>query len=116
MGSAIFLVGAYTGYFGAAGGVLMLAILAATSRLEFAEYNALKNISLGASNLVATLLYAFRAHIYWLAVVPLAAGLFVGGYIGPFIVRRVSSKLLNILIAVGAITLSVFLFVQTYFG
>jgi uncharacterized membrane protein YfcA len=75
---AIFLVGAYTGYFGAAAGVVMLAILAATSHAEFAEYNALKNVSLGASNLVATLIYIFRSHIDWLAAAPLAAGFFIG--------------------------------------
>lgn len=114
--TAIFLVGAYTGYFGAAAGVVMLAILAATSHLEFAEYNALKNVALGTSNLVATVLFAFRAHIYWLAVVPLAIGFFIGGFIGPHIVRRVPSKLLKIIIAVGAIGLAVFLFIRTYFG
>ncbi len=113
---AIFLVGAYTGYFGAAGGVVMLAILAATSRLEFAEYNALKNVSLGASNFVAAAMFAFRAHIYWLAVLPLAVGFFIGGSIGPRIVRHVSPKLLNIAIAAAAIGLASFLFIQTYFG
>jgi uncharacterized protein len=112
---AIFLVGAYTGYFGAAAGVVMLAILSATSQSEFAEYNALKNVSLGASNLVATLIYAFRSHIYWLAAAPLAAGFFIGGYIGPSIVRHVSSKMLRMVIAVGAIGLAIALFIQTYF-
>ena len=114
--TAIFLVGAYTGYFGAAGGVVMLAILAATSHLEFAEYNALKNVSLGTSNFVAAVLFAFRAHIYWLAVLPLAAGFFVGGFIGPHIVRRVPSRLLKFVIAAGATGLAAFLFIQTYFG
>lgn len=114
--AAIFLVGAYTGYFGAAGGVVMLAILSATSHLEFPEYNALKNISLGASNFVAAVLFAFRAHIYWLAVLPLAAGFFVGGFIGPHIVRHVPARLLKFIIAAGAIGLSAFLFIQTYFG
>ncbi|HBF36025.1 MAG TPA: sulfite exporter TauE/SafE family protein [Firmicutes bacterium] len=112
---AIFLVGAYTGYFGAAGGVVMLAILSATSHAEFAEYNALKNVSLGASNLVATLIYIFRSHINWLAAAPLAAGFFIGGYIGPSIVRHVSSKVLRVVIAAGAMGLAVTLFIQTYF-
>lgn len=114
--AAVFLVGAYTGYFGAAGGVIMLALLAATSKAEFAEYNALRNVSLGASNLVATILFIFRAHIYWLAAAPLAVGFFVGGYIGPLIVRRAPAKLLRILIAIGATGLAVYLFIHTYFG
>ncbi|WP_100489002.1 sulfite exporter TauE/SafE family protein [Sporolactobacillus pectinivorans] len=113
---AILVVGAYTGYFGAAGGVIMLAIFAATSHAKFAEYNAMKNVSLGASNLVATLLYAIRSHIYWLAVAPLAAGLFIGGYIGPYIVRLIPSKVMKIVIAIGAMGLATSLFIQTYFG
>lgn len=111
----VFLVGAYTGYFGAAAGVVMLAMLAATSRLKFAEYNALKNVSLGASNLTAAILFAFHAHIYWLAAAPLAAGFFIGGSIGPHIVRHVPAKPLRIIIAAGATGLAVYLFIQTYF-
>ena len=115
VGAAIFVVGAYTGYFGAAGGVVMLAILTATSSLGFAECNALRNVSLGASNLTATIVFAFRSHIYWQAALPLAAGLFVGGAIGPYIVRRVPSRPLKFAIAFAAVALSVFLFVQAYF-
>lgn len=113
--AAIFFVGAYAGYFGAAAGVVMLAILAATTRLEFAEYNALKNVSLGASNLVATFLFIFRADICWQAVPPLAAGFFIGGFIGPHIVRRVPKRPLKIGIAVAATAFAAYLFVQTYF-
>lgn len=112
---AIFLVGMYTGYFGAAGGVVLLAILGATSKLPFSEYNALKNVALGASNLVATLLFIFRAHIIWLAALPLAVGFFFGGFIGPVIVRHVPSRALNIFIGAAAVDLSVFLFIKTYF-
>ena len=115
-GVAVFLVGVYTGYFGAAGGVIMLALLAATSRSEFAEYNAMKNVSLGAANLFATLLFIFRAHIYWLAAAPLAVGFFFGGFIGPHIVRHVHARLLRILISVGAVGLAVYLFTKTYLG
>lgn len=111
----VFLVGAYTGYFGAAGGVVMLALLAATSTAEFAEYNALKNVSLGASNLVAAILFVFRSHVYWLAALPLAIGFFIGGAIGPCIVRRIPAGLLRNVIAVGAIVLATVLFFQAYF-
>lgn len=110
----IFLVGVYTGYFGAAAGVVMLAMLSAASQLTFAECNALKNVSLGASNLVATIIFAFRAHIYWLAAAPLAVGFFVGGSIGPRIVRRVPAKPLRIIIAIASVGLSIYLFIQAY--
>ena len=112
--AAIFLVGIYTGYFGAAGGVVMLALLAATSRSSFAEYNALKNVSLGAANLFAAVLFIFRSHIYWLAAVPLAVGFFIGGSVGPRIVRRVPADILRYVIAAGAGVLAAVLFVQAY--
>ncbi|MDN6968888.1 sulfite exporter TauE/SafE family protein [Oenococcus sp. UCMA 17063] len=112
--SAVFLVGAYGGYFGAAAGVIMLAIFSITSKSEFPVYNALKNVSLGFSNLVATIIYTFKSHIYWLLVIPLGAGLFLGGYIGPKIVRVIPGKILKIAVGVGAIILAASLFIQAY--
>ncbi|VDK14709.1 hypothetical protein OAL24_01457 [Oenococcus sicerae] len=112
--TAIFLVGAYGGYFGAAAGVIMLAIFSITSKSRFPVYNALKNVSLGFANLVATIIYMFKSHIYWLLVIPLGAGLFLGGYIGPKIVRLLPEKILKIVVAAGAIILATSLFIQTY--
>jgi uncharacterized membrane protein YfcA len=111
---AVLFVGAYCGYFGAAGGVMMLAILSATTSMPFSSYNALKNVSLGASNLVATLIYAFNSHIYWWLVLPLGLGLFVGGYIGPKIVRIFPERQLKIIISLLAFGLAIDLFVKAY--
>ncbi|MCC7666436.1 sulfite exporter TauE/SafE family protein [Liquorilactobacillus satsumensis] len=112
--TAIFLVGAYAGYFGAAGGVIMLAIFSIGSTTKFTVYNALKNVSLGLSNLVATLIYAFESHIYWLLVIPLGAGLFLGGYLGPKIVRLIPEKPSKLCVGVGALILAISLFIQAY--
>ncbi|CAH1850887.1 sulfite exporter TauE/SafE family protein [Convivina intestini] len=111
----ILLVGVYCGYFGAAGGVLLLAILSATTTMSFASYNALKNLSLGCANLVATIIYILSSHIYWSLMVPLGIGLFIGGWIGPRIVRRLPERLLKIVISLAAIALAVDLFVKAYF-
>lgn len=110
-GAAVALVGAYTGYFGAAGGVVMLA----DRKRDFAQSNALKNVTLGASNLAAALLFVFRARIDWTAALPMAAGFFLGGAAGPAIVRRVPARLLRFFIAAGAAALAVSLFIQAYF-
>lgn len=113
--AAVLFVGAYCGYFGAAGGVMMLAILSATTSMPYSSYNALKNVSLGASNLVATLIFAFKSHIYWWLVIPLGLGLFVGGYIGPKIVRVIPEKVLKIVVSMLAFGLAIDLFVKAYF-
>ncbi|USS92350.1 sulfite exporter TauE/SafE family protein [Fructobacillus americanaquae] len=112
---AILLVGMYCGYFGAAGGVMLLAILSATTTMNFSSYNAVKNVSLGASNLIATLIYAFSSHIYWGLALPMGIGLFIGGYIGPKIVRVIPDKILKIIVSILAVLLAIDLFVKAYF-
>ncbi|WP_035451377.1 sulfite exporter TauE/SafE family protein [Agrilactobacillus composti] len=114
-GLSIFLVGAYTGYFGAAGGVIMLAIFSITSDEHFPVYNAIKNITLCASNMVGTVIYSFESHIYWHIAIPLGIGLAIGGYIGPAIVRRVPARPLKIVISLCAFGLAVDLFIKAFF-
>lgn len=112
---AIFLVGAYSGYFGAAAGVLMLALLSSRGQRSFAVDNALKNMAMAGSNLIATILFLFRTTVRWDAVLPLAAGLFIGGYLGPAIFRRLSTTLLRRGIAALALLLAAILFAGAYF-
>ncbi|OMQ14278.1 transporter, partial [Modestobacter sp. VKM Ac-2676] len=82
-----FLVAIYGGYFGAAAGVLMLAMYLLVLGEGVPRGNALKNLVLGLANLVAALGYAFLADVAWLAALPLALGFFVGGRLGPRVVR-----------------------------
>ncbi|GAJ26547.1 integral membrane protein [Liquorilactobacillus sucicola DSM 21376 = JCM 15457] len=111
----ICVVGAYTGYFGAAGGVIFLAILSVITDHDFATVNAMKNTIAFAGNLVATLIFIFNSHIDWLFVAPLGFGLLIGGYLGPIIVRHVNIHLLRSLISLAAFGLAIYLFVTAYF-
>ena len=54
----VFLVGIYGGYFGAAAGVLLLALLLAGTTDTLARSNALKNVVLGIANATAALGFA----------------------------------------------------------
>jgi uncharacterized membrane protein YfcA len=56
---AVFAVAIYTGYFGAAGGIVMLAVLTALIELPLARVNAVKNTVSGLANAVAALGFAF---------------------------------------------------------
>jgi uncharacterized membrane protein YfcA len=111
----IFLVGGYTGYFGAAGGVIFLAILSLITNDQFATVNAMKNVIAFAGNLIATLIFVFKTHVAWLMVVPLGFGLLIGGYLGPIIVRHANIHLLRALIAIAAFGLASYLFITAYF-
>ncbi|KRN33124.1 sulfite exporter TauE/SafE family protein [Liquorilactobacillus mali] len=110
----IILVGGYTGYFGAAGGVLFLAILSAITDEEFHIVNAMKNVITFAGNLTATFIFIFKSHIAWHYVIPMGVGLLAGGYVGPIIVRHVNIHLLRILIAFAAFGLAIYLLVTAY--
>jgi uncharacterized membrane protein YfcA len=88
LAGGVALVGVYGGYFGAAAGIVLLALLLALTPDTFAQGSAAKNVLLGAANAVAACAFALFGPVHWSAVLPLGAGLFVGGRLGPIVVRR----------------------------
>ena len=109
---AAFGVALYGGYFGAAAGVMMLALLSVAWSQSLARSNAAKNVATGAANLVAAVVFAIVAPVDWAAVGVLAAGLLLGARVGPAIVRRVPATPLRIGIALAGVGLAVSLWVQ----
>ena len=105
-------IGVYSGYFGAAAGVLMLALLTRLLADTLVRVNAVKNVLLGASNAVAAIGFIVLGDVVWSAAVPLAAGLLVGNYTGPAIARRLPPVVLRVGIAVAGLVLAVVLFVD----
>lgn len=114
LGCAVFSIALYGGYFGAAAGVVLLAVLLLTTADGLARSNAVRNLLLGLANAVAALAFACVGHVRWSAVVPLAAGLFVGGRLGPAIVRRVPEAPLRAVIALAGLALALHLGLDAY--
>lgn len=112
---ALIIVGIYAGYFGAASGIVILVLLTYLTEEDFLVVNAIKNAICGCTNLVALLIYSFTSKIYWLDAIPMAVGMFIGGYLGPVVVRHVPAKIMRIIIAVLAVTQSLIYFYQAYF-
>lgn len=111
---ALLGMGAYTGYFGAAGGVIVLVLSTYITNDRFIVINAIKNVITGLANLVALIIFAFTSHIYWLQAITLAIGMFIGGYIGPIILRHVSAKIIRIFIACLAFFQAGYFFYKAY--
>jgi uncharacterized membrane protein YfcA len=109
-----FGISIYGGYFGAAAGVLMLAMFLLFAGADMAHGNALKNVVLGAANAVAALGYAVFADVAWLAALPLALGFLLGGRLGPSLVRRVPQTALRRSIAVLGLGLAVHLGIDAF--
>jgi hypothetical protein len=103
------LIAVYGGYFGAAAGVLMLALLLTATGEPLPVSNAFKNVVLGVANLVAALIFVLVGRVDWAAMVPLAVGLLAGGLAGPVVVRRAPVRLLRTLIGVAGAALAVWL-------
>jgi len=111
---AMFGVAVYIGYFGAAGGVLMLALLAATICESLIRVNAIKNVVAGAANLVAATIFAAFAPVDWAFVPLLALGFGVGGYLGQRLVRHLPVTVLRVFVALVGLVLAVKLGLSAY--
>ena len=104
----------YTGYFGAAGGILGFVALSAIIARPFHDVNAAKNTLAAVSNGAAAVLFILLGPVQWICVVPLAAGMFVGGLVGPGIARRVPAPVLRVVVAACGLTVAAVLAWGTY--
>lgn len=104
----------YGGFFGAAAGVLLLALFLRTGGSTLAEANATKNVVLGAANGVAALVFAVVAPVQWPAAATMGVGCLIGSRLGPIVVRHAPATPLRLVIAVAGLALAVKLGLDTY--
>lgn len=109
-----FLVSIYGGYFGAAAGVMLLALLLTLTNDTLARSNALKNAVLGLANATAALGFCLLATVDWTAIAPLALGLFAGARLGPIVVRHANAAVLRTLIGLAGLALAIKLGADAY--
>jgi uncharacterized membrane protein YfcA len=112
--AGVFAVAVYVGYFGAAGGVLMLAVLIRLFSQSLARTNALKNVISGLANGVAGVGFAIFGPVQWAAVLPLAIGFMAGGWIGPALVRRLPARGLRVFVGICGLAVAIRLGVSAY--
>jgi hypothetical protein len=101
--TGIFGTGVYGGYFGAAQGIILLALMGiAIPDEDLQRLNALKNVLAALVNGVAAVLFIVLADVAWAPALLLAAGAVVGGQLGAKVGRRLSPALLRgVIVAVG---------------
>lgn len=105
----VLLSGVYGGYFGAAQGVLLMAIMGVGIQESQQRLNAVKNVLAGLVNGVAAVVFIAVAHVDWAAAGLVAAGSVVGGQIGATVGRRLPPLGLRVVIVlVGSVALTVF--------
>lgn len=100
--SGVFATGVYGGYFGAAQGIILLALLGITLPEDMQRLNALKNVLAGIVNGVAAVVFLFIATVAWLPALLIAVGSAAGGQIGARVGRRLSPTVLRgVIVVVG---------------
>jgi uncharacterized protein len=100
----IFLTGIYGGYFGAAQGVILLALLGIFIAENLQRLNAVKNVLALIANGVAAVLFVFFADVAWEVVVLIALGSVVGGQVGAHVGRRLPVPILRgVIVVVGVV-------------
>ena len=105
----MFLTGIYGGYFGAAQGVILIAILAIGINDHLQRLNGFKNLATGAVNFVAGVLFIIFAPVNWTVAGIIAVSSIIGAQFGAKIGRRLPSQVLRAIIVVGGLSIAIYL-------
>jgi hypothetical protein len=93
---SLFTIGVYGGYFGAAQGILLLAVLGLSLSESLQRINGIKNVLAGLTNAVAGIVFVLAAsHVSWAVAGLLAAGSVLGGHLGARVGRRLPPPVLR---------------------
>ncbi|MGI8810557.1 MAG: sulfite exporter TauE/SafE family protein [Acidimicrobiales bacterium] len=109
---AIFLTGVYGGYFGAAQGVMLIALLGIFLDDSLQRLNAAKNVLAALVNGIAALLFIAFADVDWAVAGILAVGAVAGGQLGATLGRRIPPGWLRAVIVVVGVVVAVRLLVR----
>ncbi len=101
------LTGVYGGYFGAAQGVLLFALLGTALPEDLQRVNALRNLLAGTANGTAAIVFLLVADVRPLAALLIAVGATGGGWIGARIGQRLSPTVLRaVVVLVGLVAIA----------
>ncbi len=101
-------VGVYGGYFGAAQGIVLMAILTWIYDARVQYSNAAKNLLASVANVVAAVVFAFSGYVVWPAALVLMVSSTAGGYLGGRWARRMPEVVLRgMVVAVGIVATTV---------
>jgi uncharacterized protein len=97
------LVGVYGGYFGAAQGVLLIAILGIGLSESLARVNAIKNVLAMITNAIAGVVFVFVSEVNWPAAIAIAIGSVLGAQVGGRVGRKLPATIYRVIIVIVGI-------------
>lgn len=106
----VLATGVYGGYFGAAQGVILLALLGILWSTDLNRANGAKNVLAGVANIVSAVIFISSGQVDWMIALLVGVGSAIGGMIGARIGRRLPAAVLRLILVVVALTAAVVLF------
>ena len=106
---AVLLTGVYGGYFGAAQGVLLIAILGIGLADSLTRINATKNVLAGLVNGVAGVVFVIISEVNWWAAGAIAVGSVLGAQVGGKVGRKLPAAVYRVIIVAVGVTAIIFL-------
>jgi uncharacterized membrane protein YfcA len=105
----VMLTGVYGGYFGAAQGVLLMAVMGIGIQDSLQRLNGTKNVLAGLVNGVAAVIFIVVAEVDWSVVGLIAVGSVIGGQVGATVGRRLPPPALRlVIVTVGLVAVVAF--------
>jgi uncharacterized membrane protein YfcA len=108
----VLLTGVYGGYFGAAQGVILLALLGVLWSTDMNKANGAKNVLAGVANVVSAVAFIASGTVDWAVAIIIGIGAGVGGWLGAKIGRRIPAVILRMILVVIALVAAIVLFVN----
>lgn len=108
----VLATGVYGGYFGAAQGVVLLAILGILWSTDMHRANGAKNVLAGVANVVSATIFISSGTVDWMIALLIGVGSAAGGWVGARIGRRLPAPILRSILVVVALVAAVVLFLR----
>jgi hypothetical protein len=107
--AGVFATGIYGGYFGAAQGVILIALLAIFIDDDLQNLNGTKNALAFVANGVASILFIASTSVSWSVVGLIAIGSILGGQVGGRYGRRIPAPALRWVVVVAGLIIAAIL-------
>jgi uncharacterized protein len=113
LGVGIFLqfcIGVYGGYFGAAAGILMLALLGFLGAQTMQQMNALKAALAAILNGITAVVFVAEGVVVWRYTIPMAGAAILGGYLGARTGRSIPSQAIRQFVIAVSLAVAIYAF------
>lgn len=104
----------YGGFFGAAMGILMLALLGVVSSGSLARMNGLKNFAAVCINGVAAITFGLSGQVHWGLAGCMVAGSIVGGYVAARLSQRIDARWVRGLVIVVGFGMGTYTLIKAF--